>query len=130
MLLVGAVLVAVTVPINGVRDFLEIVATLGLAAAILSLGAAETASFTVALTEWLLTKRDEARARVTKLQEEARSKGRAEGRAEGRVKGRAEGRAEGYEQAAAEWSAWNARREEAEQNGGGFQEPPPGVGHR
>ncbi len=72
---------------------------------------------TVALTEWLLAKRDEARARVTKLQAEARREGRAEGRAEG------------YEQAATEWSAWNARREEAEQNGGGFKEPPPSVGH-
>lgn len=122
MLLVGAVLVVVYVRIDGVREFLEIIVTLGAASAILSLGAAEIASVTVALTEWLLAKRDEARARVTKLQAEARREGRAEGRVEGR--------AEGYEQAATEWSAWNARREEAEQNGGGFQEPPPGTGHR
>ena len=38
-----------------------------------------------------------------------------------------EARKEGYEQASAEWSAWNARREEAERNGGGFQEPPPSM---
>ena len=56
---------------------------------------------------------------------EGRVEGRVEGRAEGRVEGRVEGRAEGIAEANAQWEAWNARREVAAANGGGFDEPPP-----
>ena len=56
---------------------------------------------------------------------EGRSEGLAEGRVEGRIEGRVEGRAEGLAEANAQWEAWNARRQVAEANGGGFDEPPP-----
>ncbi len=47
----------------------------------------------------------------------------------GRVEGREEGRAEMRENHAA-WTAWNARRIEAERRGERFDEPPPSINGR
>ena len=64
------------------------------------------------LASWALDKRDEWRA---KKREEAAQAGRAEGWVEGQM------------DAHEAWSAWNARRLAAEQNGGDFNEPPPSI---
>ena len=62
----------------------------------------------------VLTFVDERRKRIEKAQAEAR----------------AEGRVEGLEEAYAEWSEWNRRREEAARRGERFDEPPPSLnGH-
>ena len=53
---------------------------------------------------------------------EAKRKQRSE---QDRQRGLAEGRVEGRAEANAQWEAWNTRREVAEANGGGFDEPPP-----
>ena len=45
-------------------------------------------------------------------------------------KARAKGRAEGLEEAHAEWTEWNRRREEAERRGERFDEPPPSLNGR
>ena len=45
-------------------------------------------------------------------------------------KARAEGRAEGLEEAYAEWTEWNRRREEAASRGERFDEPPPSLNGR
>ena len=60
----------------------------------------------------VLTFLDERRKRI----EKARAEGREEGRAEGR---------EALEEAYAEWSDWNRRREEASRRGERFDEPHP-----
>ncbi len=46
---------------------------------------------------------------------------------EGRAEGREEGRAEGREEERSRWTAWNARRRDAESKGQPFDEPPPGA---
>ena len=66
----------------------------------------------------VLTFMDERRKRIEKA------------RAEGRAEGHAEGRAEGLEEAYAEWSDWNLRREEASRRGERFDEPPPSLNGR
>ena len=60
----------------------------------------------------VLTFLDERRKRI----EKARAEGREEGRAEGR---------EALEEAYAEWSDWDRRREEAARRGERFDEPHP-----
>lgn len=61
---------------------------------------------------------------------EGREEGREEGHEEGRKEGREEGRKEGLERERALWVAWNRLREEAEQRGEVFTEPPPYTGNR
>ena len=65
----------------------------------------------------VLTFMDERRKRI----EKARAEGREEGRAEGR---------EALEEAYAEWTEWNRRREEAASRGERFDEPPPSLNGR
>ena len=47
-----------------------------------------------------------------------------------RAEGREEGRAEALEEAYAEWTDWNRRREEAASRGERFDEPPPSLNGR
>ena len=54
-----------------------------------------------------------------------REVGREEGREEAARRAREEGREEGRGEADRAWSEWNKRREEAEQEGRAFNEPPP-----
>ena len=61
--------------------------------------------------------------------EDARAKGRAEGREEALAEGREEGEVAGIKKGREEerllWVEWNARREDAEDRGESFSEPPP-----
>ncbi len=57
--------------------------------------------------------------------ERRREEGREEGRAEGRKQGRAEGRKEGRAEMILEMKDWELRRQEAEERGEPFDEPPP-----
>ena len=66
-------------------------------------------------------------ARKRRRLAEALAQGREEGLSEGVAQGREEGRAEERERMIAAFSAWNARRLDAEGRGERFDEPPPGI---
>ena len=101
-LALGVLYILLVRGVSSADEFFETVATFGIATAILSLGAAELVGSIMVITEWLITKRDEARAAKY-----------------------AEARNLGKDKAFDLWEAWNARRLEAEKNGGDFNEPPP-----
>ena len=70
------------------------------------------------------------RRRLAEAVAQGREEGRAEALAQGREEGRAEVLAQGREERErmiAAFSAWNARRLEAEGRGERFDEPPPGI---
>ena len=108
---------------KALEEFWGLLATLSVATATVSIIVTEIGGTVMVLASWALDKRDEWRA---KLRQEAEQQGRKAGRAEGREEGREEGRMDAHEA----WSAWNARRLAAEQNGGAFTEPPPAIEDR
>lgn len=129
-LVLGVLYILLVRGVSSADEFFEKVATFGVATAILSLGAAELVGSIMVITEWLITKRDKARvARDREIAARdqaiaARDQAVAE-RDQARAAKYAEARNLGKDRAFDLWEAWNARRLEAEKNGGDFDEPPP-----
>ena len=115
-LVLGVIYILLFRGVSSADEFFEKVATFGIATAILSLGAAEIVGSIMVITEWLITKRDKARAARDQAVA-ARDRARAAKYAEARNLGK--------DTAFDLWEAWNTRRLEAEKNGGDFNEPPP-----
>ncbi len=88
--------------VETVEEFLESVVTLGIASAILSLGAVEIVGFTMVVSAWLLKKVEEKAA-----------------------KQREDMRREGATLYKAALDDWREKRDRAKKNGSGFDEPPP-----
>ena len=78
----------------------------------------------------VLTFIDERRKKLERARAEGRAQGRAEVYPEARAEGLAEGRVEGRAEERAQWTEWNRRREEAEERGERFAEPPPSLNGR
>ena len=122
-LVLGVIYILLFRGVSSADEFFEKVATFGIATAILSLGAAEIVGSIMVITEWLITKRDKARA--ARDQAVAARDQAVAARDRARAAKYAEARNLGKDTAFDLWEAWNTRRLEAEKNGGDFNEPPP-----
>ena len=117
-LIAGAVYVLVWHGVKNVVEFWQLVAPLILVSAGLSVVMADVViGGMMAITDWVLERR---RKRQLQREREHRERER-----ERRELAELRSSLEETRSSLKQWEDWNARRVEAEQNGGGFDEPPP-----
>ncbi len=118
----GAVYVLLWYGVKDAVEFWQLVAPLIFVSAGLSVVMADVViGGVMALTDWVLERR-----RKREMQREQERKERARARRATRARRmRARRELEELRSNLKRWEAWNARRVEAEQNGGGFDESPP-----
>ena len=110
-LIAGAVYVLLWHGVKNVVEFWQLVAPLILVSAGLSLVMADVViGGVMAITDWVLERRRKRQMQREQERRERERERRELEEARSNVK---------------KWEDWNARRVEAEQNGGGFDEPPP-----
>ena len=131
----GAVYVLVWYGVKDVVEFWQLVAPLIFVSAGLSVVMADVViGGVMALTDWVLErrrKREMQRAQEREQERKERARARRATRAR-RMRERREleelrSSLEETRNSLKQWEGWNARRVEAEQNGGGFDEPPPST---